>query len=170
MARAIILLAALLSGCASGARDIKLSDVDLSNMTTVQNIRSRLTPNEGVAFANFVVRHRIGSAGFCGQPLLDTKGRAPATIGDAIDLALLRDAAERQATIEARRPKHPRQLAMEEWDRLVFARDVAIDAQSRIRTEYGEGAERRPEWKKLELRLTDINHKLVRMKPELFGD
>lgn len=169
MARVIILVAALLTGCAPAARDIRLDDVNFADMAAVQEIRDRLSPEEGVAFADFVARHRIGSASFCGQPLIDNRGREPATIGDAVDLALRRDAAERQAAIEAKQPKHPLQLAKGEWDRLIFARDVAIDAQSRLRMEYGERAERQPEWRSLQIRIAEIDQKLAKMKAKVFG-
>lgn len=169
MTRAIFLLIGLVAGCAPQGRDIPLADVDLRNMQTVTTIRAQLVPQERIAFANYVVRHHARSDNFCGDPLMSANGKPPATIGEAVDLSIVRDAAERQALIEANKPKHPNQLAKEEWDRLTSARDVLMDAQSRLSMEFGDKAERRPEWKSLSAEMTEINKKLVVMKPVIFG-
>lgn len=169
MARTIFLFVGLLAGCAPETRDIALADIDLKDMQTVQTIRADLQPQEGIAFANYVARHHIASAEFCGQPLLRSDGKAPTTIGEAIDLAMLRDAAEHRASMEAKRPKHPRKLAREEWDKLILERDIVIDAQTRLRAEFGVGIEQRRDWKSLESRMTAVNKRLVALKPSVFG-
>lgn len=169
MTRAVFLFVALLAGCAPQARDITLADVDLRNMQIVGAIRAGLEPEERIAFANYIVRHHARSANFCGQPLMAVNGKEPTTIGEAVDLSILRDAAERLALIESKKPKHPLQLAKDEWDRLISARDIMIDSQSRLRMEHGDKAVRRPEWKLLESRMAQINEKLVAMKPAVFG-
>lgn len=169
MARAFFLLVGLLAGCAPEARSIALSDVDLSDMQTVRTIRSQLASKDSIAFANFVVRHHVKSASYCGQPLLDADGEAPQTIGEAIDLTARRDAVERQISIATQTPKHPRALAKEEWESLIRDRDVMIDAQARLRLEYGSKAERRSEWKPLEFRMAENDRKLVALKSKVFG-
>ena len=110
------------------------------------------------------------SANFCGQPLVGANGKAPVTIGDAVDLSIIRDAAERLALAEAQKPKHPRQLIKEEWDSLISARDILMDSQSRLRIEHGEKAARHAEWKSLEVKMAAIDRKLVEMKPAVFGN
>ncbi len=169
MARAALLFVILLGGCAPAARDIALADLDLRDMQTVQAIRTQLGEQDARAFASFVVRHHVKSAGFCGQPLQDSRGKPPETVGEAIDLAVRRDALELQAKMAALAPKHPRELAQEAWDDLVRERDLGVDAQSRLRMEYGDAAVRRPEWARLEASLAEIDRKLAAMRPSLFG-
>ncbi|OWQ97057.1 hypothetical protein CDQ92_08210 [Sphingopyxis bauzanensis] len=138
-------------------------------MQTVRTIREQLAPQDGIAFANYVIRHHAKSASYCGKPLLDADGKAPATVGDAIDLAVRRDAMEQAALLASQAPKHPLQLAREEWDMLQRDRDIVIDTQTRLRSEFGDGASRRPEWASLVTRSAEIDRKLVAMKPTVFG-
>lgn len=169
MPRAFLLFVVLLGSCAPAPRDIVLADIDLGDMQAVQSIRNRLGAEEARAFASFVVRHHLKSANFCGQPLLGANGRVPETVGEAIDLAAQRDAMERAALLAAQAPKHPRQLAKEAWDNLIRDRDIKIDAQARLRSQYGEAAAGRPEWAPLQKRLAEIDRELVAMKPIVFG-
>lgn len=169
MSRAFMFSIFLLGGCAPEARDTLLSGVDLSNMETVQRIRDQLGPQDGVAFANYVVRHNFKSASYCGKPLLNADGEAPATIGEAIDLAVRRDAAERRSSNRSQIPKTSREQAKEKWDGLIRDRDLLIDAQDRFRLEYGNAADRRAEWKARETEIAAIDRKLVAMKPTVFG-
>ena len=169
MARAFFLFVCLLGGCAPEARGIALSDVDLSDMHTVRTIRSQLAPKDGIAFANYVVRHHAKSASYCGQPLRNADGKAPETVGEAIDLAVQRNALERQVSIAPEPPKHPRTLAKENWDNLIRDRDFMLDSQARLRLEYGNAAKRRPEWKPLETRMAENDRKLMALKSAVFG-
>lgn len=169
MPRAFMFCILLLGGCAPQARDILLSSVDLSNMETVQGIQDQLGPRDRVAFANYVVRHHFKSASYCGKPLLDAHGEAPETVGEAIDLAGRRDDAERRSSFRPQTPKASRELAKEEWDGLIRDRDLLIDAQDRLRLEYGNAADRRPEWKARETKIAAIDKKLVAMKSKVFG-
>ncbi len=169
MARIFLLFAVLLGGCAPGARDIALSDVNFRDMQQVQTIRNRLGPQDGRVFANYVVRHNAASVNYCGRPLMGAHGKAPETVGEAIDLAMLRDALEAKALLAATAPKHPRQLARDEWDSLIRDRDIKVDARARLHDQFGEEARRRPEWASLETQLAEIDRKLVAMKPEVFG-
>lgn len=169
MARAFFLFVGLLGGCAPEARSIALSDLDLSNMQTVRMIRSQLAPKDGIAFADYVVRHHANSASYCGQPLFDANGEAPETVGEAIDLAARRDAGERQVLNVTQTPKHPRTLAKEEWEGLIRDRDVMIDSQARLRLEFGKAAKRRPEWKLLEAKMAENDRKLFALKSTVFG-
>lgn len=169
MARAAMLLVLLLGGCAPQARDILLSGVDLSNMETVQAIRDKLEPRDRDAFANYVVRHHFKSARYCGKPLLDADGEAPATVGEAIDLAVHRDAAQRRTSSRSQTPKAPRELAKDEWDDLIRDRDLLIDAQDRLRLQYGDAATRRPEWNTRQTEIAQIDKKLIAMKSAVFG-
>lgn len=169
MTRATFIIVALLAGCTPDARDIALADVDLSNMQTVADIRAQLLPQEQVPFANYVVRHHNMSANFCGKPLVAATGKEPATIGEAVDLSIIRDAAERQALIEAKKPKTASQLARSEWRNLVSAKDMLLDSQTRLRMDFGDKAVQRPEWRSLESKITEIDKELVAMRPTVFG-
>lgn len=169
MTRSVLLFVLLLAGCMPEARDIALADVDLRDMEAIAQIRSQLAPQDSIAFANYIVRHHSKAANFCGQPLVGIGGKEPATIGEAVDLSIERDKAERLAMLEAKKPKHPRQLVKEEWDNLIFARDLLMDSQSRLRMEFGENATRRTDWKSLEAKMAQIDQKLVMMKPTVFG-
>lgn len=169
MNKALLLFVALLAGCSSDARDMALAEVDLRDMVIVTEIRSRLSPQDGIAFANYIARHHSQAANFCGQPLIGIGGNEPATVGEAVDLSIERDKAERLALIEAQKPKHPRQVAKEEWDSLVIARDINVDSQSRLRMEFGDKAARSAQYKALEAKIAEIDGKLVAMKPRVFG-
>lgn len=169
MTRTFLLFVSLLGGCAPEARNIALSEIDLSDMQTVRTIRDQLGPQDGAAFVNYVVKHHVKSASYCGQPLLNTEGEAPDTVGEAIDLTARRDALERQVVVGMQAPFHPRELAKEQWDDLIRSRDLMIDAQARLRLEFGDGAKLRPEWRSLETRMAEIDRKLVAMKPTVFG-
>lgn len=169
MNRAALLFIAALAGCSADPRNIALAEVDLRNMESVATIRSHLDPQDSIAFANYVVRHHSMSASFCGQPLVDQGGKAPETIGEAIDLAIIRDEADRRAALEAKKPKHHRQLLKEDWNNLISARDILVDSQSRLRMQYGEAATRRSEWTSLKTKMAQIDQKLIAMKPKVFG-
>ena len=169
MARAFLLFVIVLGSCAPQARDISLSSVDLSDMQAVQAIQKQLGPRDGAAFADFVVRHHVKSASYCGDPLVRADGEAPETVGEAIDLSTRREALERQASLETKGPKHPRELAREAWDGLIRDRDILVDARARLSSEYGSVAERRPEWTAVEKRMAEIDKKLLAMKPTVFS-
>lgn len=169
MTRTFLLFVGLLGGCTPAARDIALSDIDLSNMHTVRTIQDRLSTQDSAAFADYVVRHHIKSANYCGQPLLNNDGEAPDTVGEAADLTARRDAQDRPVLVAEKTPTHPRELEKERWDKLIRNRDTIIDAQDRLRLQYGDGAKRRSEWMSLETRLVEIDRKLVAMKPDVFG-
>lgn len=169
MTRAFLLFVALLAGCSPEVRDIALADIDLRDMNAVAKIRSQLDSQDSVAFANYVVRHHRAAASFCGQPLVGAGGKEPVTIGEAVDLSIERANAERLALLEAQKPKHPSQIAKEEWDNLIRTRDILLDSQTRVQMEYGKSAVRRPEWKSIETKMAEIDKKLVAMKPIVFG-
>lgn len=169
MLRALLLFVLLLGGSRPDVRDIALAEVDLGDVQAVQSIRSQLGADDARAFASFVARHHVESANFCGRPPLMRSGRLPETVGDAIDLAAQRDAMDRAALRLAQAPKHPRQLAREEWDRLIRDRDMKLDALARLQSQYGKAAVRRADWAPLQEKLADIDRQLVAMKPYLFG-
>jgi hypothetical protein len=158
MSRAIPLIASmsLLLGCAPGVKDAKLEDVDLSDMKALQAIRAQLNAEDG-------------AASFCGRPLAGPDGKPPRTVGEAIDLALDRDAADRRALALEGQSEYSRPRAQEQWDDLISERDMLINAQSVLRADHGAFAERRSEWKALEARIAHVNDHLSELEPLIYG-
>ena len=167
--RGVLLLVAALLGCSPEVREIELAELDLTDMTTVQDIRARLDKAEGAAFASYVAKHYVRSAAYCGRPLVTADGEPPATVGEAIDLTLTRDAEDRRALEEAAGPRHPRELAKQEWDELISERDTVIDAQSRLLEVGGTASQSSREWKTLEARKLKLDGRLAELKPRAFG-
>ena len=169
MSRAVLLFVAALLGCSPEVRGIELAELDLTDMETVRDIRSRLDDAERAAFASYVAKHHLRAAAFCGRPLIGTDGQGPKTVGEAIDLTIARDARDRRALVEASRPPHPREVARRSWDDLISERDGLIDAQSRLLEVHGQAGEGSPEWKALEARKLEVDRRLAELKPRVFG-
>lgn len=171
MTRVVAVIAGLilLMGCAPDPRSVELSDVDLSDMRTVQAVRAQLSAEDGAAFATYLVKHHIASANFCGRSLAGPDGKPPETIGEAIDFALAREIEDRRALAMASKPLHPRELAQQHWDTLVSERDFLIDAQSLLHAQHGTAAERLSEWSSIESRRADVDRRLLELKPTVFG-
>ena len=167
--RTVILSAFLLAACSGDARSLRLTELDLTDMATVQDIRNRLSPADASAFATFAVRHNTTSAGFCGHPLLDPTGKPPRTIGQAIDLTLARDSDERKSRNAAARPRTQAELMNDKWAELIRQRDRLIDRQTILRTQQGPAAERLPEWKSLVSQMATSDRELSLLKPKVFG-
>ena len=163
------MVVAVLLGCSPGVKEIELDELDLTDMETVQNIRARLDRADGAAFASYVAKHYVRSAAFCGRPLVTSGGQPPATVGEAIDLTMMRDAQDQRALEEASGPRHPREVAKQEWDELISERDGVIDAQSQLVELDGPGAQRSTEWKVLEARKLELDRRLTEVKPRVFG-
>lgn len=167
--RTVILSALLLSACSGDARSLRLTELDLTDMATVRDIRNRLGPADASAFATYAVRHNTTSAGFCGHPLLDPTGKPPRTIGDAIDLTLARESDELKARIAAARPRTEAERINDKWAELIRQRDRLIDRQTILRAQQGPAAERAPEWKSLETKMAASDGELSLLKPKVFG-
>lgn len=168
MTRAVFLIAtlSLLLGCAPDPRSVQLADVDLSDMSTVQGIRSQLTAFEGAAFANYLVKHRSASAHFCGHKLVGPEGNPPVTVGEAINFTLAKDAEDRRALEIATRLKPFWELEQQRRD-LTDRRDMLVDVQSRLRAEHGAAAERFKQWRSIDASLAEVNRRLVELKPKI---
>jgi hypothetical protein len=165
MTRPVVLIAMLLVlvSCASDPKSIPLGDVDLSDMSTVQEIRSRLDAKEGVAFANYVVKHISTSSSFCGNLLLGPKGKPPSTIGEAIEFTLAKDAEDRRASQMAIKLKPYWELEQKK-NQLANQRDLLVDMQGILRAEHGAGAVRLSRWRSIETSLAEVNRRLAELK------
>lgn len=168
MTRAVFLIGTLglLVGCASDPKSVHLADVDLSDMTTVQEIRSQLNAQEGAAFANYLVKHRRTSSSFCGRILIGPKGKPPATIGEAIEFTLAKDAEDRRAAEMAIKLRPFWELE-QQWKQLGDRRDMLVDMQSMLRAQHGAAAVRLSQWNSIEASLADVNRRLSELKPRM---
>jgi hypothetical protein len=92
------------------------------------------------------------------------------TIGEAIDLTQARENEQRRGAAESNSPLGPADLARQRWDNLTSDRDRILDAQSRLRATYGEGAQNRSEWAGLENSLSRLDRQLTTLKPVVFAD
>lgn len=165
MPRNLLMLALLLSACASDVRSTRLADVDLTDMAAVQELGQRLEPGERAAFTTFVVKHVATSAAFCGRKLVGPDGREPGTIGEAIELTLAREADERRAILEYEASRGPLQPVFDRWNELIAERDLIIDRQALLTAQHGPAASRLPEWDVLQARLAENGSKLTEIRP-----
>jgi hypothetical protein len=131
---ALVLILPLLS-CANDPRTIRLADVDLSNLAVVEKLRRSLSIEERAALTDYVVRHRVQSAAFCGTRLVDDGGGDPQTLGDAIDLTIARKLEEERR--DAQKPGWALR-----WEELTRERDRLMDRQSLLLVKHGPAAHR----------------------------
>jgi hypothetical protein len=102
--RIAILLSLLLAACGQDVRNVRLDEVDLSNMTVVQRLGQALGPQDRSAFTTFVAIHGRAAAGNCGLTLAGADSRAPETVGEAIQAMQIRLAQVQQAPAGADQP------------------------------------------------------------------
>lgn len=171
MNRALPLVAILLlfAGCAPAVKSLSLADINLDDPHAVSQIGSQLSEADRAALATYIVRHRAGGRHFCGRPLLRSDGRTAQTVGEAIQLTVAREREQREADAKLREPGTSHGRARERWDDLASQRDTLLDAQSRLREQSGSAAEQTAEWKRLADRLADIDARLERLRPVVFG-
>lgn len=153
-----LLAPGLLWACSTDVRSTRLADVDLSDMAVVQSLGQRLAADQRAAFSNYVWQHRISSAGFCGNPLVDHQGRDPLTIGEAIDLTIARDREEAQRI--ANKPQWAYR-----WEELTRERDRLMDRQGLMLAQHGPGAQERPEWRTLQDDLARNGEAMAQARP-----
>ena len=123
------LVAALLLSACNGdeVRMAALDAYDLSDMAVVNRLAIDLTAEEAGALKTYAIHHIATSAAFCGDVLVDETGREPATIGEAIDFTIKREArlaAERRGPdLSEFSPIARHRIAL---DKLIEERDSAI--------------------------------------------
>ena len=86
-----LILTVMLTGCARNIADVPLEAYDLADREVVAEVLSELPKQQRGAFATFTVHHLATSKAFCGDVLVDSKGREPVTVGDAIRLTIARE-------------------------------------------------------------------------------
>jgi hypothetical protein len=82
-----LLLAALLGSCGGpDVRETKISDIDFSDPAAIQKVTQKLEPQDRQHFDFYVFRRTVG-AGMGGTEIARSDGKAPETVGEAVDLA-----------------------------------------------------------------------------------
>jgi hypothetical protein len=158
--RTLILLTLLLSSCKQDVREVRLAGVDLSDLAGVQKLGRALDAAERTALVTYAMIHAPGAAGFCGQKLVDRRGKDPQTIGEAIKLTLAREAQIRDAQISSQAEMTPIELAAQEWDRIVDQRELIIHRRNVLTMEHGDAASRLPEWSELEVKMKGYDQRM----------
>jgi len=85
--RRLLLVAALLGSCGGpDVRETKISDINFSDPAATQKVAQKLEPRDRQYFDFYVFRRTVG-AGMGGAQITRSDGKAPETVGEAVDLA-----------------------------------------------------------------------------------
>lgn len=87
----LVTAACALAGCGSDITQTPLTAYDLADRAVVAHVLSELPAQQRGAFATYTIHHLASSTAFCGEVLVDERGRLPVTIGDAIRLTIARE-------------------------------------------------------------------------------
>jgi len=167
---ALASLALLASGCARDTQNLRLVDLDTSDMSKMQELASELQAEEKRAFLTYLIRHIVTAEHYCGKPLVGADGQGPATVRDAIRLTREREGAEQAAALAAKRTPTQAELNADHWRQLVNQRELLINRQMMLTMQHGEAAAMRlPEWRNLKRDLAQADLKLEKSKPVVFG-
>ena len=164
MCRFLILAPVILAACSPTGRGVPINSVDFSDPATVAQLREQLPFDDREAFSNYVLWHHASSSSFCGEPLVDTDGYPPYSVGDAIRLTRIRDA-ETKAARKAASNSAPD--IYEERRILVVQKDTYIDEQAQMRARLGNEAMKSDEWKALDAQIAETNALLKELDEKL---
>lgn len=159
-ARLMIGLIWVLAACSQDVRSLELADVDFSDMKVVQQIRQDLPPEDRAVFSTFVVRHVATSSSFCGETLVDSNGREPLTLGEALALTVLRDERDRRERLAAERPLSAVETARRQHEGLIQQREALIARQTHLLATQGPAAKQSPEWESTAKQMAEIESRL----------
>lgn len=159
-----VLLAVPLAACAQDVREVRLADVDLSDMDVVQEIREDLPAEDRATFGTYVVQHVATSSSFCGEVLVDENGKEPGTIGEAIALTELRAEKLRRERLAAERPPTAVELLRRKEESLIGAREALIARQSYLQMMHGAAARQQPEWEAIGEKMAEYDAQLQALK------
>ena len=155
----------LLAACSQDPRAIELADVNLADMDVVQDIRGRLAPEDRPVFGTYVIRHAATSPSFCGEVLVDRDGRKPRTIGEAIDLTVLREERDRRERLAAERPPTAAEALRNRRESLIARKEMLIGRQTLLHATHGPAAREMPEWAEIEAGMADYDAQLAALEP-----
>jgi hypothetical protein len=83
----LLLGAALLGSCGGpDVRETRISEIDFSDPAAIQKVAQKLEPRDRQHFEFYVFRRTLG-AGMGGTEITRSDGKAPETVGEAVDLA-----------------------------------------------------------------------------------
>ncbi|HEV2078347.1 MAG TPA: hypothetical protein VGR19_00400 [Allosphingosinicella sp.] len=98
--RWLLSVAALLGSCGGpDVRETKISDIDFSDQAAIQKVAQELEPRDRQHF-DFYVFRRTAGVGMGGTEITRSDGKAPETVGEAVDLAETTKAAADQRIAE----------------------------------------------------------------------
>ena len=148
---AIAMATLLLAACGGDVRDTKITPELLEKPELAAKVANRLEPADREIFGRYLMGRLVSATplGALGKPLVNSEGKDPATVGEAIDLMkkadqlqVRRDAliAERQAKEDELRKKREGLSAIAEasgWRaKETDASNAVIDEIEALRKEY----------------------------------
>lgn len=154
----------VLAACSQDVRSLELADVDFTDMETVQQIRHDLPPEDRAVFSTYIVRHVATSSSFCGEKLVDSDGREPLTLGEALALTVLREERDRRERLAAERPLSAAESARRQHEALIQQREALIARQTYLIATLGPGAKQSPEWESTDTQMAEVESKLSAMQ------
>jgi hypothetical protein len=123
-------LALALAACgANPAADVSedlLSRYDLTDQLVAAEVLAGLPKPDRALFQTYLLHHYALSEAYCGDALLDSEGREPRTVGDAIALTRIREA-QLAAAQEATPPASLAAARASEIEGLIERRSLLFD-------------------------------------------
>lgn len=151
----------VLASCTQTPRDIPIKDLDLNNPQLVAKLVSRLPAEQKAAFLTYSVAHWPGSKKYCGVPLNDENGQQPATLGEAIDRTLKREAEIRRFVLTPPPPPTPQEQSRQQRQMLVDQMETLIQEQDRLRSQMGSAANRDRRYRATDRELALVREQLA---------
>jgi ABC-type multidrug transport system ATPase subunit len=165
----VILLSAMLASCTTSRLDTPLAGLDLNDRATLARLQRDLAPEDRGALALYALLHWPGSAAFCGEPLLDSQGRLPQTIGEALRLTKARQAADAAAAVQRARPLSQGEKRLAEQEYEINRRDALL-ARQQVAMMQADSPESRAELRDIEAELEAVNARLEELTRPLPKD
>lgn len=163
-----IALALAVTGCASSTLDTPLAGLDLNDSRTLARLQSGLSSQDRGALAVYALRHWPESRAFCGEAVVDTSGRLPRTIGEAIQLTKAREQADTAAALARARPKSDGEKLLEQRDFEISQRDALL-ARQQVAMAMLKSKRARSEMASISRDLAEVDKRLGEINARLEG-
>lgn len=154
------------ASCATTTVDIPLAGLDLNDSATIARLQRGLSREDSGALAVFALRHWPASRAFCGEPVVDSSGRLPTTVGEAIALTKAREQADAAAALARAQPASPGERLLEERDREISQRDALL-ARQQVAQAKDISGQARTELEDIEQELAAVNKRLIEINRKL---